>query len=162
MTRSQLVTLANLIREIQPEWSQSGILKFLGQLSEAWKGTYAEFAEYAAGIAGDPESKTPAALMARPLPQPKPAAQPKGPKCFICGGTSEQCARRHAFEVRRGVPDPHQFKTAEEAERNASRRQLRVPRATHPDRIPWLPDEVLKQAEDANAVDATPTPSPIN
>jgi hypothetical protein len=38
--------------------------------------------------------------------------------CYICGGTWEQCAKRHAYEVRNGVPDPHEYETAETAERN--------------------------------------------
>ncbi|HKN46317.1 MAG TPA: hypothetical protein VJW23_20595 [Propionibacteriaceae bacterium] len=40
-------------------------------------------------------------------------------KCYICGGTWEQCAKRHAYEVRNGVPDPHDWESAETAERNA-------------------------------------------
>jgi hypothetical protein len=35
-----------------------------------------------------------------------------GPRCDICTGTWEECARRHSFEVRRGVPDPHEFVSA--------------------------------------------------
>jgi hypothetical protein len=42
-----------------------------------------------------------------------------GDKCYTCGGTWEQCARRHAFEVRNGVPDPHDFESSLTADRNA-------------------------------------------
>jgi hypothetical protein len=40
--------------------------------------------------------------------------------CYICGGTWEQCAKRHAYEVRNGVADPHEYETAETAERNTA------------------------------------------
>ena len=39
-------------------------------------------------------------------------------KCYICGGTWEQCAARHRREVQNGVPDPHDYESAETAERN--------------------------------------------
>lgn len=39
-------------------------------------------------------------------------------KCFTCGGTWEQCAARHRREVLNGVPDPHDFESAETAGRN--------------------------------------------
>jgi hypothetical protein len=42
-----------------------------------------------------------------------------GDKCYICGGTWEQCARRHAFEIRHGVADPHQFESDLASKRNA-------------------------------------------
>ena len=42
----------------------------------------------------------------------------KEDKCYICGGTWDQCAARHAHEVRRGVPDPHDFESSLVAERN--------------------------------------------
>ena len=41
------------------------------------------------------------------------------PKCYTCGGTWEQCAKRHAMEVRNGVPDPHDFESSLTAGRNA-------------------------------------------
>lgn len=40
--------------------------------------------------------------------------------CHICGGTWEQCARRHSFEIRNGVPDPHDFESALTADRNTA------------------------------------------
>jgi hypothetical protein len=115
MTRSQLVAFADAIRAIQPEWSQSGTLKYLHQLSEAWKGTVGEFAAHVMSIAGDPESNTPAALTARPLPKPK-AAQSKGPLCAICSRPRAQCDRQREWEAAHGVPDPHEFVTSEDAE----------------------------------------------
>jgi hypothetical protein len=39
-------------------------------------------------------------------------------KCYICGGTWEQCSRRYAREKRHGVPDPHEFESTLTAERN--------------------------------------------
>jgi hypothetical protein len=41
-----------------------------------------------------------------------------GDKCYICGGTWEQCAARHAFEVRNKVPDPHDFESTLTADRD--------------------------------------------
>jgi hypothetical protein len=41
-------------------------------------------------------------------------------KCYVCGGTWEQCSKRHAFEVRNGVPDPHEFESTETAERQTA------------------------------------------
>jgi hypothetical protein len=41
-----------------------------------------------------------------------------GAKCYTCGGTWEECARWHAFEVRNGVPDPHDFESTMTADRN--------------------------------------------
>jgi hypothetical protein len=40
--------------------------------------------------------------------------------CHICNGTWEQCSRRHAFEVSRGVPDPHEFESAEMVKRRTT------------------------------------------
>jgi hypothetical protein len=48
------------------------------------------------------------------------------PKCDSCGGTWEQCAKRRAFEIRRGVPDPHEFETADHAEQRAVRKHLNL------------------------------------
>lgn len=41
--------------------------------------------------------------------------------CQICNGTWEQCSRRHALEVNRGVPDPHEFESAEMMKRRINR-----------------------------------------
>jgi hypothetical protein len=41
----------------------------------------------------------------------------KEDKCYICGGTWQQCASRHSFEVRNGLPDPHDFESSLTAER---------------------------------------------
>lgn len=41
-------------------------------------------------------------------------------KCYVCGGTWEQCSSRYRFEVRRGVPDPHEFESSLTATRNAT------------------------------------------
>lgn len=43
--------------------------------------------------------------------------------CQICSGTWEQCSRRHALEVSKGVPDPHEFESAEMVARRVSARQ---------------------------------------
>jgi hypothetical protein len=68
--------------------------------------------------------------------------------CCICSRPRAGCERMRDLEIQRGVPDPHEFKTADDAERNASRR-LRVPQTTHPDRVPWLPDDLLARADEA-------------
>jgi hypothetical protein len=42
-----------------------------------------------------------------------------GDKCNICAGTWEQCSRRHAFETRNHVPDPHDFESSLTADRKS-------------------------------------------
>jgi hypothetical protein len=47
-------------------------------------------------------------------------------KCYICGGTWEQCSRRYSFEKRRSVPDPHQFESGLTSERDRVRMPGRI------------------------------------
>jgi hypothetical protein len=65
--------------------------------------------------------------------------------CCICSRTRAECQRMRDFEIRHGIPEPHEFESADGAERNASRRQLltAIPRLAHPNRTPWLPDDLL-------------------
>src|SRR5688500_9826810 len=46
--------------------------------------------------------------------------------CCICSRTRAECERMRDFEIRHGIPDSHGFETADDAQRKASRRQLRA------------------------------------
>jgi hypothetical protein len=48
----------------------------------------------------------------------------KEPICYICGRKRSACIAMRDKEIRYGIPDPHTFETAEQAERNSSRRQM--------------------------------------
>jgi hypothetical protein len=41
------------------------------------------------------------------------------PECHICGRRRSQCQAHRLREIARGVPDPHEFETREEAEMRA-------------------------------------------
>jgi hypothetical protein len=164
MDHKRLVVLATAIQSGRPDWSHAGIVAQLKILNDSWTGNEAELQAHAMAVAANGQALTPGAFnVTPPTPQPIPRPVSRGAKCHICGGTQDQCARRRAFEVLHGISDPHEFETAEEAERKSSGRQLRVrdlPRTTLVDRWPWLPDDLLTEAAESQddpprSVDAT-------
>jgi hypothetical protein len=46
-------------------------------------------------------------------------------ECYTCGLPHTRCETRRQPEIGPGVPDPHEFETFEEAERNKAAKQLR-------------------------------------
>jgi hypothetical protein len=91
-----------------------------------------------------------------------------GPPCDICGRTEMQCNKaqentlRIANEVHARHPDRqwdmgrvdatrHEFTLAPEAAPIATTRRLTAPSTTRTDRAPWLPDDLLKRADEQAA-----------
>jgi hypothetical protein len=70
--------------------------------------------------------------------------------CAICARPRAACERIRDFEIRRGVPDPHEFMSADEAELNSSGR-LRARRTSHADRDPSLVGDLLTEESQEGA-----------
>jgi hypothetical protein len=114
--RTDLITLANTILTIRPNWSQGAVIHHTGLIP----GTWPQVVALAIANANDPTIQTPALLGQTRTAAPKPSTDPDhGPKCFTCGRTRHMCDHVHAKETRLGLPDPHQFETKDEAEANA-------------------------------------------
>jgi hypothetical protein len=131
MNRSQLVTAANVVQSIRPDWQQPGIIAQLERLDAGWTGTDAALIAHAVTIAGMPSARTPAAFTATPPTRPPnihPEPQRSRP-CFICGNTKRGCRALRDFEIDNGIPDPHIYETAEEAEAERGPHQLGSARA---------------------------------
>lgn len=45
------------------------------------------------------------------------------PTCYTCGRKRSVCLRVHDYEEQYGVPDPHKFETAEDAEARRAKNQ---------------------------------------
>jgi hypothetical protein len=79
--------------------------------------------------AKDPGNRTPASLKYMPGVPPKTAGgdvdsrKSKQPRCYICGNTEADCVKINEWEVSKGLPDPHDFETSEQALANRSDRQ---------------------------------------
>ena len=69
--------------------------------------------------------------------------------CCICSRPRADCERIRDFEIRRGVPDPHMFMSADEAGLNSSGRRLRVRRTSRADREASLVGDLLTEAEES-------------
>jgi hypothetical protein len=120
VNRRTLVTTADTMTAIRPDWKQGGCISQLQVLDHSWQGTEAELIAHAVLVAGDPAALTPAAInnipikiVARPAPN---TDQGKEPTCFICGNIRTKCRQLHDFEVAHGLPDSHIFETHEEAD----------------------------------------------
>lgn len=124
MNHRQMVDLANVIHNIRPDWDQPGIVSQLSILNANWDRTPTAFVIHAATVAGDPTAKTPGAINTYgKLTPDRTSTQTRiskawtsEPICYICSQPQSWCIRRHERELSRGVPDPHQFQTREEAE----------------------------------------------
>lgn len=66
MNRAQAVDLANVIHWIRPDWQQPGIVSALLALDAS----YPAAALHAIRTATNPDSRTPAAINANPIPEP--------------------------------------------------------------------------------------------
>lgn len=124
MNHKDLVTLANAIQTIRPDWNQSGIIAQLSILQNNWNRTDADMFAHAMATAADPAARNPGAFNAtRPANTPVSPYDPdpldKQPLCYICGNTKPKCEWRQDWEISHGVPDPHVFETAQQAEANA-------------------------------------------
>jgi len=121
MNRAQLLALTSAIQAIRHDWDHSGILWQLTKLETQWAGTDGELAVHAMTIAADPQSQTPGAINHRQAsPKPRPELLEKEPLCYICGNTKTRCQNQQDFEIEHGIPDPHVYETAQDAETNAT------------------------------------------
>lgn len=122
MNHSQFVVLADAIRAVRPDWQQPGIIAQLKLLAETWKGTDGAFSLHAMAVAANPNAQTPGALNAAPPKQePRYDDRWSEPTCHICSQSRSRCLSRRDWEVRRGIPDPHDFETREEAEQRTTK-----------------------------------------
>jgi hypothetical protein len=48
----------------------------------------------------------------------------KEPICYICGRKRSACIAMRDKEIRNRIPDPHEFESADDADRRASYRQI--------------------------------------
>ena len=110
MNHAQLVDLATAIQGLRPDWQQPGIIAQLKTLSNTWPGTTAAFYVHAITVAANPQANTPAAFNAI-TPAIQTPRRTLEPSCAICSQSFSECQRRHDHEIRRGIPDPHQFES---------------------------------------------------
>ncbi len=124
MNRAQIVALANAVVAIRPDWQQAGIVAQLTILASNWAGSDAAMSAHAMTIAAAPQAQTPGAFNAQP-PEPVPPPPRHSwaePTCHICSRTRSKCQAYQRWEIQRGLPDPHEFETLEEADMRTSRR----------------------------------------
>lgn len=126
MNRTQIIALANAVQSVRPDWQQSGIVSQLTILASNWAGSDGALSAHAMTIAAAPQAHTPGAFNATP---PEPIAQPspsrhsfREPSCHICSRNRSQCINQREREIRRGIPDPHDFETQDGADARTSRR----------------------------------------
>jgi hypothetical protein len=140
ITDQQAHALATLIASVRPGWALSGIAASLKRCPEPID----ELTMIAFRAAGDPMAQTPAAIVWPKYRTPttissKAATTLREPKCYICGHPQSKCEEIRDREIARGVPDPHEFETMEDAERKA------VPT---PDYIREALPKLLKRVDD--------------
>lgn len=125
MQHRDLVTLANAIQVIRPDWHQAGIVAQLHILEANWTGSPASMFVQAMATAANPAAINPGALHTpappgTPQTKPKPVGSRRESLCYICGNTESACERQEDWEIKHGLPDPHTFETEEDATRKAT------------------------------------------
>jgi hypothetical protein len=122
-TLDDITRLASLITGTRPNWDKIAVQN---QLLAYKHLPYDQLAYAAIRCAQDLNNRTPASLKWADLAPPRSAErndlQEKQPSCHICGKYRSQCQQRREFEIRRGLPDPHEFETLEDADRHAVRK----------------------------------------
>ena len=111
MNKNRIVTFADAIHDLRPDWSHTGIVNQLTILETSWPGTLAAFYVHAITVAANPAAETPGALnTTTPITQ-QPATRQTTiePSCNICHQPRSTCQRKYDFETRHGIPDAHQF-----------------------------------------------------
>lgn len=123
MNHKRLVTLADTIAAVRPDWQHAGIVSQLHILDANWTNTDAALAAHATAVAANPRALTPGAFNATP-PQGTPQHVPddpleREPNCYTCGRKKSKCEEMQDYEITHGLPDPHIFETEDDATRNA-------------------------------------------
>jgi hypothetical protein len=120
-TLDDITRLAALVTGLRPTWDKIAIQN---QLLAYKHLPYEQLAYAAIRCAQDPNNRTPASLKWADLAPPGSAErndlEEKQPTCHICGKYRNQCQQRRDFEIRRGLPDPHEFETLEDADQNTA------------------------------------------
>ena len=123
MNRNRIITLADAVESVRPEWSHVGIANHITKLDQTWTGTDAELAAHVMAVAANPAAQTPGAISTKMPPEAKrhqPAERGiNAPKCYICGRPKARCQEMQDFEIEHGLPDPHVFETKDDWLQNA-------------------------------------------
>jgi hypothetical protein len=152
ITKEQATHIVELVQTIRPSWDEPGILAALVKVRDR---SLADITTAAINAAADPTMHTPKSISFSGPHWPKHGgsngAMLDEPKCYICGLTRSRCWARHDFEIKHGLPDPHAFETAEDAERNSSRYQLNNPSLMPVGRtlgrsLPYVPEDMTAAA----------------
>jgi hypothetical protein len=160
--------IARAVNAFRPDWPTSALQTFIDRNCANWPPDVLLKAFTACATATKPDGTWLAATPRYVLdPQWRAAAEApvpqtggywlKEPNCYICGRARSRCIAMRDKEIRLGIPDPHDFESAEDAERNASANQIPAKIRTDsriPDE-PWLPEDLAAESqarlnEDAN------------
>lgn len=122
MNHSHLVSLANAIQTVRPDWQQPGIVAQLKILADSWTDTDAALAAHVMAVAANRAAQTPGAFNATmpPQAQPAPVHSWQEPRCYICGNLKSVCLRQQDFEMSHGL-EAHDFETLDEANQRTAK-----------------------------------------
>jgi hypothetical protein len=126
VNREQAATIAALVRTIRPSWDELAIINALGQVKDR---DLDEVTTAAINAAKDHTLRAPISITFDGPHWPRTINDTgmwREPNCYTCGKGRTQCRNRRDFEIRRGIPDPHEFETLEDADRNTAHSQIGV------------------------------------
>jgi hypothetical protein len=126
-TLTEVQDLAADLHDQRPDWD---LVPIMNHLLPYRTMAYDELCALATAWAREPKNRTPASLQWMRGSSDKSAESEfskgrasKESRCYICGNIEPECRKLHDFEVSRGLPDPHDFETAQQAQANRSDRQ---------------------------------------
>lgn len=153
----QVAGLADLLATIRPSWDK---IATQNQLLPYKHLPYELLAYVAIRCALDPANRTPASLKWMDTAPPEQVEREdfrgrKEPACVICGRSHSRCRAQRDKEIQRGIPDTHEFESAEDAEHGAAVKQIdpenpdaRVRAVTRrPPDDPWLPEDLAAESQ---------------